>query len=427
MMSYRFCKDLYGKDVAFLSTLFWITFFTVIRKSNLSENYYIIIQISIIYLFHKSEKDENRLRLYFGIGALSAVGFLLRPNLVGMPLAVGLIWLGQLAFDKKGKAFFKKTILSISGALTIFSIVSIYLVVNRAFYDFIDQVFRFNFLYINLQQESFTSYLDFVNRNLPFIIPIAIIGWILLFLDLNSESGKNPRSNKLVKILILVCFPIEIYFSSLSGRNFTHYLVTWLVPMGFLAGYLFSMMNMHFPNKRIRKTKLPMNLAIIFIMSLVLIAFTTMTNLSEIIVSTRYIISEKSIYLAEFNNESEEIIDYVNRNSNSNDTVLFWGNELTYNFLSNRRTPSRYSNIQAFSNSDYFDPDKLNEFLEDINLNKPLIIDTSPTNGNTPALFGSAVKNARIEAIKEFIQDNYIKKDILKSNGWIIYEFNWNE
>ena len=38
MLSYRFCKDLFGKDVAFLSTLFWVTFFTVIRKTNLSEN-----------------------------------------------------------------------------------------------------------------------------------------------------------------------------------------------------------------------------------------------------------------------------------------------------------------------------------------------------------------------------------------------------
>ena len=70
--------------------------------------------------------------------------------------------------------------------------------------------------------------------------------------------------------------------------------------------------------------------------------------------------------------------------------------------------------------------DNISEFLEDIKLNKPLIIDTSPTNGNTPALFGSVVKNASIETIKEFIQDNYIQKDVLQSNGWIIYEFNWN-
>jgi len=424
--SYKFSKDLFGKDVAFLSTLFWITFFTVIRKTNLAENYYIIIQILIIWLFHKSEKDENRSRIFFGIGALAATGFMLRPNLVGMPLAIGLVWLGQLAFDKKGKAFFKKTIFSFSGALTIFGIVSIYLIVNNAFYDFIDQVFRYNFSYINLQQVSFTSYLDFVNRNLPFIVPIAIIGWILLLLDLISEPGKNSHSNKLVKILVLICFPVEIYLSSLSGRNYTHYLVTWLVPMGFLAGYLFSMMNLHFPSKVIRKTKISMNLALIFIMNLALISFILMMNLSEIIISTSYFIREKSVYIAEPTYETDEIFDYVNHNSSSNDFILFWGNELTYNFLTNRRAPSRYSNIHAFTTEDYFDDDILNEFLDDIKSSKPLIIDTSPTNGNTPALFGSAVEKAKIEMIKEFIQDNYLQKDILQSNGWIVYEFNGN-
>lgn len=426
VISYKVGKKIFGKDVAILGSLFWITSLPLIRKANLSENYYLVIQILIIYLFYKTQEKEHRKKYYFGIGVLSAIGFLIRPNLIGVPIAIGLIWLGQLLFDKKGKDFLKKIGPTFSGAASLFGVVSLYLIANNTFTDFVDQAFRFNFLYIDAQQITLSGYLNFVNGNLPFILPIAMLGWLVLLIDLISGPSDNQDSNKLIKILILISFPIEIYLSGLSGRIHTHYLVTWLVPMALLAGSFFSTLISNFPKKKIFKTNISMNLAIILILDLFLVFFTLTMHYREISTSVSYFIDNQKLYISDLNNESKEIIDCLNQKSSSDDTVLFWGNELTYNFLTNRETPSRFSNIQTFTNTNYIDEAMLAEFMDDILENKPLIIDTSPTNSNTPALLGEAGKYPSVELIKKFIQSNYIQSDLIASNGWIVYEFDDN-
>ena len=103
LISFFLCREVFNKKVAFLSTIFWLAFFTLIRKPNLSENYYLFVQVLILFMLLIAEKKRASKLEYYVIGLLSAFGFLLRPNLIGLPLAVGVIWLVHLINGKNWK------------------------------------------------------------------------------------------------------------------------------------------------------------------------------------------------------------------------------------------------------------------------------------------------------------------------------------
>ena len=99
-LSFATLKKVFGM----LPTLFaFAVFLTLFRKftppGNFTEQYGLLFQFLTLYLFIRSEEqgrpDHSQIRfplLHLGIGALGAVSFLLRPDLVALWLALGIYW-----------------------------------------------------------------------------------------------------------------------------------------------------------------------------------------------------------------------------------------------------------------------------------------------------------------------------------------------
>ncbi len=426
LTSYIFFEELFGKLVAFLSTSFWLTFFTLIRALNYTENYYIFIQFLILYLFIKGEKAKNRKITDFFIGIVSGIGFLIRPNMIGVALSVGAIWVWSLLVDKKLRLFFQKFIFAILGAFSIFGIVFFYFYINDAIPDFINQVFLFNFQYAGEINTSLISFFEYGNNNIDFILPFGFAGWLTVLVVLISNASKEFNIKKTILILFLLCLPLEIYLSTLSGYKFIHYFVPWLVPIALLVGFLFSVIYENLPKNELLKTKVTMRQALLIVMFLGFISFTLIEHYAYLKSTAYWCIKKKQSCTIRYDEATIEILDYLELNTSPDDSVYFWGLELKYNFLGNRKTMGRYWNPRIFNNSTYLEDGIIELFENDILAIQPIIIDTSPQYDFIIPLFSGYSGFEGINHLQDFLRANYEKIGIFESNGWIIYEFQDN-
>ncbi len=423
LASYKFFEEVFGKLVAFLSTSFWLTFFVMIRSLNFSENYYILVQFLIIILFLKAEKSENRRKLDFGIGVISAIGFLIRPNMIGIALAVGLVWLWNLWENKKVNVFLQKLLYAILGALSIFGILFIYLILNNALPDFIDQVFLFNFYYSGDTQASFLSFIEFGNNNIDFILPFAFAGWLTVLLGVISNVGNQSKIRKKILILFLLCLPIEIFLSALSGYKYLHYFVTWFVPIALVVSYLFSLIYDNLPKTELLKTKITFRQAILTVMFIGFISFTLIEHYAYAKSTAYWCLKKQHLCTTHYDEETIEILDYLESNTSSDEIVYFWALELRYNFLGDRKSMGKFWNSRVFNNVNYLENGIIDQFKKEILSNKPIIIDTSPQYDYIIPLFSGASGLEGADQIQKFLKEYYIETGKFDLNGWIIYEF----
>ena len=85
----------------FALALFLAFFPRFVQSGNFTEQYGLLFQFLTLYLFLRSHELPNpapfpsplSLLLHLAIGTLGAASFLLRPNLVGLWIAIGLYWL----------------------------------------------------------------------------------------------------------------------------------------------------------------------------------------------------------------------------------------------------------------------------------------------------------------------------------------------
>jgi len=108
--------------------------------------------------------------------------------------------------------------------------------------------------------------------------------------------------------------------------------------------------------------------------------------------------------------------------------LLVWGAEAQINFALDKESPSRYFYQYPLFSDSYATPEMISEFVHDITVKKPLIIDTSATNvkaypiDRTPSNFtGQTTK--RLQPFLSYVAENYYPTREL-SNGWIIYSPN---
>jgi hypothetical protein len=70
----------------------------------------------------------------------------------------------------------------------------------------------------------------------------------------------------------------------------------------------------------------------------------------------------------------DNIVNFIQKNSSPNDYLLHWGTVGSLNFLSERKSPSKFFYQYALRMSGYASPEIVDSFLKDIKINKPKII-----------------------------------------------------
>jgi len=423
ILSYKFFEKLYGKLPAVLTTIFWLFYFNLIRSSNFSENYYVLIQFALLYLFLKAESAESKKMHYIGIGAVAAVGFLIRMNMVGIAIVIILIWLWQMVVKKQVKVQFQKFLFSGIGALLVLGITSIVLYSKGAFTEFIEQAFRFNFSYFGGKTVPFFSMMEHANNTVDFVMAFAVVGWLIPIIWLFGKFSENLKVNKKILAFSIMYFPLEIYFAGLSGEKYVHYLMPLFASIALLSGFIFYLIPEFLPKTDIWKSKIKLNQLVVCIVLFGFTFFPLIEHYTYSKIAAYNLLIKQQLSYRGYSESTAEILDYIEANTKEDDFVYFWGIELGYNFLSGRESLNKYWNGKIFLHDEYIENDLVSEFEAEILEKRPLIIDPSPEYKYLAPLFNRDTEQTGFGQVHQLIRENYVLVDTLESNGWLVYEF----
>lgn len=349
---------------------------------NFSEQYAITFITISLYLFYKNFKNNNTISLKssFIIGICMGAVLLLRPNMIAVWICMSIYILIIHIKHKKLQYLFKIILAFLSGTIIFILPFIIYLAKNNAISDFIYQYINFNFKYSISHTESsfFSTLLFFV-----FICKTTIFCLIIICYLLISKTKCKKDFVYFNLFLIILSFILVIQ----PQNEYSHYGFIMIPTYTYILSIFIDLIYIKGLNKLKYKS-----LNIIYIILFILVIYSN--DIGNFIHNT--IIDPNSI--DNYSNIVEVIVD----NSNENDNILIYGNDLNMYLKSNRYTTSKYPYQIPIID---INEDLKKEFFNQIELDKPKLIIISHF---SLIFFNHELKN--IEFLKDY-ECIYSEKD----------------
>ena len=376
-----------------------------IEGGNLTEEYGILFQFIIFYLFYQYEQEQSNYKTgYLLIGEATSLIFLLKPNLIGASLTILLYLVAITVFYKNAGQALRKIKYFVTGIIAVIVPVSLIFLIQGNFFDFIDQFFFYNIIYSSTS--VFSKYLAFKHYlsaiaafNLVFILLLA---WLFAIV-FAFRTHDNSIHKKFLTIAI-INLPIEFILASYPAELYLHYCITLLPMISIFIGFFVYCIISNFSpltnsERNERSTFFGKILAIVIIFGLCitpyvyLLIFTRFSDCYNIVTtngSTKYaqydsislrfnqpnitdryggfeissLTSTKTAFIQ--NNATDSTIRFILKNTTKDDYVLMFGAETSINFITQRRSPTRFEYQYPLYMQGYDNPLKDQEFLSDL-------------------------------------------------------------
>jgi hypothetical protein len=268
----------------------------------------------------------------------------------------------------------------------------------------------FNFSYSAAQERTWLDIFGGFGRyGLGWYGWFTLFAWIVFLVYFISHFAQ--RKTTIIDIFLLCWFPIEIVLSNLSGRNFTHYYISWVLAIAIYSAFLFAE-SWQFIFKTSARDALNDSLTV------------TITGIAIITLFIFY----SSIwvrYIQTVQSDKKEYVDsisaYIEQNTQPEDLVLTWYPEMRINFLVNRTSPVKYLYYPLFLEGSLTNEIE-NGYISDLVSKQPtLILDcsrevdaipsldetTRQEQFSTPGVKRKMYIPPRIEEIYIFVAENY--------------------
>ena len=383
IFSYFLMKDRFNKTIAFFGAAVWVlalgrVFTTQFGSGNHVEEYALLLYMAQIYLFLQRRKNIPTMMNFFFIGVCAGLCILLRPNLISPLVGVYLITLGELFLSKqedKTKHFQALTTLTTGLVLTL-AITLFYFWSKDALRDLLYDVIVYNLYYSGSDSKYISSFVDSF-RVLGLIDVIGLTTWVVLVL-FPKKMAAITGDNVLVRFLILL-LPAEIVLSLLSGQGYIHYFISWLPILGILLCIFMAVIQLFFQkldsNLLRRYGWMGLCFFVFFFQAISLINYMQLYySVAVDKLNTGNLLLTNSKRSPEWD-DIKQLYEIAPENTE----VVFWGNEVEYNFVMNLPSPTRYIYLYPFMDNKYATNSMRNEFLSSIKEMKPVIVDIQPS------------------------------------------------
>lgn len=404
LLGYRALRREFGDVPAVVGSLAWLValprLFLEYGQTSFVEFYALPLQFGALRLL----REIRTLTTFraIAIGMLGGAALLLKPTLIGLWLAIGLVSLIEL----RRRAATPLALIA-AGALLPLAIVVVWATTRGALGEMVDQAIVYNRAYAAFASVSdrVEAVLSGMRLTLPSGLAVVAVGaW--LYAMLTRRFGPTLLG------VALVALPIEVALST-SGRGYHYYFIAWLPSMAILAAFAVSEMQRVVPAR-------------IAWPALVLAVFTM--SIQPTLLVTRLALT------TDVARRAGSAAAYVAANTSPSDTVLIWGSHTEVLFLADRRSPTRYAYQYApLSTRGYATPARVEEFLADLRRERPaLILDASRESFGTPPLdlagFRAYVSPEaqyavlpELERVVEFIVANYDRAGTEPTTGWPLW------
>ena len=410
ILGFSLMRDRFNASFAFLSTVAWMLAFGKALTSqfgggNHVEEYALLFYMAQIYLFLRKRKNTANLGSFFFIGFFAALCILLRPNLISPLIAVYLVTLTEMFISKQGNrvGHFQNLLMLTFGVGLTLSMVSLYFWQRGAGYDLLHDVISYNLSYSGSDTNYLGAFVDSF-RVLGVINVVGLAIWALLVFY--SKKLIPNMDNQLLVRFLVVLMPIEIVLSLLSGHGYIHYFISWLPALGTLLCVSMAITRTYFENNDVLFFK-RYGWAIPCIILIVQAA-----PLIKDLQIFFPVISDKSnsgnLFLTDGMRSPEwEDMKSLYEIAPEGTQVIFWGNEVKYNFVMNLPSPTRYIYIYPLMDSEYTTNSMKNEFLSAIKELKPVIVDIQPSSVPPVKSLAKWMRYPDVLPVIYYVKDNY--------------------
>jgi hypothetical protein len=401
LLGYRALRREFGAAAAFVGSLAWLVtlprLFLEYGQTSFVEFFALPFQFGALLLYTAPLTRARAL----GIGALGAASLLLKPTLVGVWVAIGIV---ALVRDRR-RALAPLAVIAVGGLLPL-ALVAAWAAARGVLGDMIDQAVSYNRAYAAFAPVSdrVAAVLSGLRLTLPSgLAVVAVAAWLYAVL---SHRLAPP-----LLAVALVAFPLEVALST-WGRGYHYYFIPWLPAMAILAAFAVSEAQRLVPAR--------------IVWPALALAVLGMSVLPGLLVARLALTTDEG--------KSRNAAAFVAANTRPDETVLIWGSHTEVLFLAGRRSPTRYVyQYAALSTRGYATPARTLELLADLQRARPaLIVDASADSFVTPPLDLAGLRAwtspeaqyallPEMERVVEFIVTSYERAGTEPATGWPLW------
>jgi hypothetical protein len=221
----------------------------------------------------------------------------------------------------------------------------------------------------------------------------ALLGYLVLFRQLPALIKERQKSARDFYLFLLVGFPLELFLSSLYGRNYSHYYICWSPYIAVLSGLILSYIISPVINEDLQKRSVSTLSAVIL-----LIVLTNLSPLKQYTTTLDRLLFNRAAGVEYIH----PVAQYVREHTNPSDTVLVWGFQPFINLMARRDSATGILSYPVLVESPF--SDELNgRFLQDLIKNKPvLIVDMVNPNNDTIPFIDPVMRETQAQRLKQF-------------------------
>ncbi len=400
-LSFRALRREFGDAPALVGSLAWLValprLFLEYGQTSFVEFFALPLQFAALLLFRDPLVTSRAL----GIGALGGAALLLKPTLIGIWIAIGVVVL----LTRRRAALPPLAGMTV-GTCAPLVIVSGWALALGVFGDMVDQALVYNRAYAAFAPAS--ERVDVVLEGLRLVLPsglalVAVAAWLYAL-------ARRHWTSPLIAVA-LVAFPLELVLAT-WGRGYHYYFIAWLPSMGVLAAFAAS---------ELRRLAAPGVARIALVIATLL-----MCVYPSLLVARLALTTDEGKF--------RSAAAYVAANTRPEDTVLVWGSHAEVLFLAGRRSPTRYVyQYAALSTRGYATPERVDELVADLARARPaLILDASSESFVTPPLDSASLRawtspEAQYAPLPElarvvaFVEAQYARAGTEPATGWPVW------
>lgn len=346
----------------FLANVFYPPYY---EGGNLTETYVLMPVILLLGMYINYLLTGKRSFLA-AIGIFAAFAVLLKPTYIAVGLMVALTVLYLDAVRRSLRSLLVDAAILLISFLLPLLLVALYWGIQGAFKDFWFAIFTHNLQYT---QEGFTRQslslsfeLYFTLKPMAVVVSLAFISGVVFLHDhwrkilpwhwKGMETGSQDFTPRLMGIegarrwfllSLLLSIPVDFALFALSGKNFGHYLLVPLPALTILCLYSLVVLCQFMHQKSSKK---PVSIEkSVFMIALAALALLYANWFLKMIGTETPDSARLSAFLENpqlFSHPSTELEQYVLDHSQPGDSVLTWSSDPYLNFITDRRSPTRY-------------------------------------------------------------------------------------
>jgi hypothetical protein len=404
-----------GFAAAFASAVWLIHLPVVLLGGNFTEQFALPFQFGALYLFERAESASavrQRTALYFLVGTSAAGAALLRPNLIGVHVAVAAFVVLSSALSRTWRDLLRVSLAMFLGAAVVLGAVGAFFASRGALGGLIDAMFLYNFEYVATPwMNKARSFFEGV-YGLWGICSLAMAAWVMGWL--RAVTGdRDARQNPLL-LLALIALPFEFFMSSLSGRWHFHYFMAWLPALAVLVAYFSSSVLGSLKPQTISVLGRHVSAAHVWALALTLaVSLVPMAKMA-------YAVQKASEDAARI----LPVVDYVAAETGVDDYLLIWGTGARINFLAGRDSPTRFV-YHHLVRPGYQSAATMEELLSEVAEKRPVIVETAAgtriSAEGSSASGGNRELSAGLSALVKYVRSNYEVIGTAGPERWPVY------